>query len=66
MSPQASIRFDLLRSAPLDSWVALSGDETRIVAVGKDYSEVVKMSDEAGENDPVILKTPSVWAPVFV
>jgi len=66
MSPQTEIRLKLLRSAPLDSWVALSGDESRIVAVGRDYGEVATLSDAAGESDPIILKTPSMWAPLFV
>jgi hypothetical protein len=66
MSPSVAMRFELLRSAPLDSWVALSEDESRIVAVGDSYTEVVQKSDHAGEVDPVILKTPPMWAPVFV
>jgi hypothetical protein len=40
MSPENEIRLNLLRSAPLDSWIALSNDETRIVAVGKSFVEV--------------------------
>jgi hypothetical protein len=66
MSPQAQSRLTLLRSAPLNSWVALSEDETRIVAIGTNYGEVVAKSDAAGEADPVILKTPAMWAPLFV
>ena len=66
MSPESKARLDLIRSAPLNSWVALSGDETRIVAVGASYMNVVEQSDAAGEDDPVILKTPSIWGPVFV
>ena len=66
MSPQTLSRLDLLRSAPLNSWVALSEDESRIVAIGENYSEVVTKSDAAGEADPIILKTPAMWAPLFV
>ena len=54
-------RFEALKSAPLDSWVALSEDETRIVAVGKSYSEVVDKSERAGVSDPVLVKTPKSW-----
>lgn len=61
MSPENKIRFELLCSAPLNSWIALSQDETRIVAVGETYSEVSELSDAAGETDPLILKTPAVW-----
>jgi Family of unknown function (DUF5678) len=66
MSPQAAARLEALRNAPLDSWVALSEDETRVVAVGKNYSEVVEKSEQAGVTDPVIVKTPPQWAPLSV
>jgi hypothetical protein len=59
-------RVDALRSAPLDSWVALSEDESRIVASAATYEEVVKKCDEAGLSDPVILKTPKSWLPFSV
>jgi hypothetical protein len=57
---------DVLSSAPLDSWIALSEDESRIVAVGASYAEVVSKSEESGVCDPVILKTPKEWAPLSV
>ncbi|MGD0481005.1 MAG: DUF5678 domain-containing protein [Terracidiphilus sp.] len=66
MSPENEIRLKLLSSAPLDAWIALSQDESRIVATGADYSEAARKADEAGETDPVILKTPPVWAPFSV
>lgn len=66
MSPQDVIRLQLLRSAPLNSWVALSEDESRIIATAATYSEVVEMSERAGEADPVILKTPKHWSPLSV
>ena len=59
-------RVDALRSAPLDSWVALSEDESRIVATGATYEEVAKKSEEAGISDPVIVKTPKSWLPFSV
>ena len=66
MSPTQKIRLEILRSAPLDRWIALSGDESHIVAVGITFSEAVSRSDAAGEKDPVILKTPSAWEPISV
>jgi len=66
MSPENEIRLNLLRSAPLDAWVALSQDESHIVATGTDFEEVARRADEVGEADPVILKTPPVWAPFSV
>jgi hypothetical protein len=59
-------RLEALRSAPLDSWVALSEDETKIVAVGASYEEAVNKSEEAGVMDPVLVKTPRVWLPISV
>jgi hypothetical protein len=59
-------RLELLRSAPLDSWIALSEDETRIVAHGATYEEVVKKSEHAGVSDPLLIKTPKVWIPISV
>ncbi len=56
-------RGELLRSAPLDAWVALSKDETRITASGATYEEVSKLLDDAGDQDSVILKTPKAWLP---
>jgi hypothetical protein len=50
----------------MDSWIALSEDESRIVAVGATYEEVVKNSENAGFPDPLLLKTPKVWMPISV
>lgn len=66
MSPQQKIRLETLRSAPLDSWIAISEDESRIIAVGRTYTEVSDLSDAAGEPDPVIVKTPSEWEPLSI
>lgn len=66
MSPENEIRLKLLRDAPLDAWIALSQDESRVVATGADYDEAARRADEAGEADPLILKTPPVWAPFSV
>lgn len=60
------LRLELLRSAPLDYWIALSGDETKIVAIGATYEEVVKNSENAGVPDPILVKTPKVWMPISV
>ena len=66
MSPQDIRRLELLRNAPLNSWVALSEDESTIVATGATYSEVVERSESAGVSDPLILKTPEQWSPLSV
>jgi hypothetical protein len=66
MPTQEDIRLELLRSAPLDMWIALSEDETKIVASGSTYEEVVKNSENAGVSDPLLIKTPKVWMPISV
>jgi hypothetical protein len=66
MSPANALRLSILRSAPLDKWIALSSDESRIVAVGDNFQEAADNSDASGEPDPVILKTPSSWAVISV
>ena len=59
-------RSEALRAAPLDSWVALTEDETRIIATGATYEEVAKRLDDAGDTDSIILKTPKSWLPFAV
>jgi hypothetical protein len=59
-------RVEALRSAKPDSWVALSEDESRIVAVADTYEEVALASDEAGVPDPVVVKIPKVWSSLSV
>jgi hypothetical protein len=59
-------RLEILRSAPLNSWIALSEDETRIVAVGSSYDEAARASEEAGVDDPVLIKTPEKWVALSV
>jgi hypothetical protein len=66
MAASSQNRLEMLRLAPLDAWVALSEDESHIIAVAKTYSEVVALSYKHGVPDPVILKTPSAWAPLSV
>ena len=66
VSTAADLRLQILRSAPLDSWIALSEDESRIVAVGHSYDDVVSKSEKAGEFDPVLIKTPKSWLPISV
>jgi hypothetical protein len=61
-----SFRLEALRSAPLDSWIALSEDETKIVAVGSTYDEAVKNSERAGVSEPILVKTPKSWLPFSV
>jgi uncharacterized protein DUF5678 len=60
MSPEARIKA--LREAEPGSWVAFSHDESRVVAHGKTYDEVVGQAERAGESDPVVTRVPTDWA----
>ena len=66
MSAVITPRMEALGSAPLDAWIALAEDESRVVATGATYEEVVRKSDEAGVQDPLIVKTPKSWLPFSV
>ncbi|MGA9060583.1 MAG: DUF5678 domain-containing protein [Terracidiphilus sp.] len=66
MSPENKARLDILRSAPLNKWIALSEDESAIVATGDTFEEVSERSDQAGIADPLILKTQEEWVPFSV
>ena len=59
-------RLEALRSAPPGSWVALSDDESRVVAIAETYEQVVAASEKAGVADPVVVKTPVVWSSLSV
>ncbi len=63
MLPADEKRLRALESAPLDSWIALSEDESRIVASGPTLAELSACLD-AIEEPVVISKTPPAWGPL--
>ena len=54
----SQLRLDALASASRNRWIALSADETRVVAEGDTFEEVIAAAAEAGERDPLILRVP--------
>lgn len=63
----AEERVRILREAKPNSWIAFSEDESKVVAYGDSYSQVVKAAESLGEKEPVILKIPENWtSKVFV
>ena len=56
-------RLLALQNAPLNKWIALSADETRIIAVGETFAEVTAAAEEAGEDDPLFMRVPEDWSP---
>ena len=63
---QSDARLKALQGAPMDSWIALSADESTIVAVGATFEEVTRNSEIAGVEDPLVIKTPKSWMPLSV
>lgn len=61
--PVASQRLELLRSAPMNSWIALSADESRIVATGRTFTEADEAAKKTGEQGYFLTKTPDSWLP---
>ena len=58
----AEERVRILREAKPNSWMAFSENESKVVAYGDSYSEVVRAAESLGEMDPVIVKIPETWA----
>jgi len=54
-------RIKALKDAPPDGWVAFSEDESRVVAYGLSYEEVVAAAEKEGVGDPVVVKVPQDW-----
>jgi len=65
LSPENAIRLRTLESAPLDKWIGLSEDQSRILAVGDTYMELSDKLDAAGEMDAVVMKIPPAWGDFF-
>jgi hypothetical protein len=59
MSPEARIKA--LREAEPGSWLAFSEDESKVVAHGSSYDDVVDAAEKAGEPNPVITMIPKAW-----
>jgi TPP-dependent indolepyruvate ferredoxin oxidoreductase alpha subunit len=58
---QNAARAAALQQAPLNAWIALSDDETKIVAEGHSYQEVADQLDRMGNESAVVVKTPPSW-----
>jgi hypothetical protein len=54
-------RLDALRAATPDRWVALSADETRVVAEADSFDEAAAAAERAGETDPILVRVPEDW-----
>ena len=61
LNPAAEARRSLLVNAPPNTWIALSSDETRIVAQGATFEEATRAAAAAEEEDPIIVLVPEAW-----
>jgi hypothetical protein len=52
----------LLEGVPNGAWVAVSHDETRLVAFAAELQAVLQKSKQAGEDYPVIVRVPETGA----
>lgn len=62
LDAQAEARIAALRDTPPDSWVALSDDETTVIARGATYEDVANELERIGDESAVVMKTPPSWA----
>jgi hypothetical protein len=62
-SAPSTHRLELLRSAPLNSWVALSPEEDYIVATGATFIEAEEAARKSGVKGYFLTKTPDSWVP---
>lgn len=54
---------ELLRNVPPESWVALSPEQSRIIAAGKTAKEVIEKAMKDDIEEPVVIWVPKEWIP---
>jgi hypothetical protein len=62
MAPAIKDFGKLLAGVPPGAWVALSHDESRVVAYAADMRDVIEKAHEAGEPNPIITRVPQASA----
>ena len=53
---------DLLSGIPPGAWVAISHDETRVVAYAAEMRDAIEKAHHAGEPNPIITRVPQTSA----
>ncbi|HUG80021.1 MAG TPA: hypothetical protein VML01_00045 [Bryobacterales bacterium] len=59
-------RVKILADATPNTWIALSQDESRVIAEGADFMQAVENASAAGETDPVMIRIPDAWRPMVL
>ena len=57
---------DLLKNIPAGAWVAISADETRVIAFGAELRTVLEQAKERGEAGPLITRVPETTAALIL
>lgn len=57
---------ELLRGVPRGAWVALSHDESTLIAYAAELKTVLALAAEKGESDPVVLRVPELPASLLL
>jgi len=52
----------VLRDAPAEKWIALSGDQTKIVGEGKTPEEAIRAAEDNGVPHAFVMKVPPASA----
>ena len=66
MSPAIKDFTKLLSNVPAGAWVAISSDESHVVAYDSDIQAVIKKANEAGEQEPIVVRVPEQSAALIV
>ena len=56
----------LLKGLPKGAWVAISSDESRVIAYAADLDKVIEMAKQLGEDQPVVIRVPETDAAMLL
>jgi hypothetical protein len=62
MAPAIKNFGELLAGIPPGAWVAISHDETKVVAYAAEMRDVVQLARDQGEDNPIITRVPQTTA----
>ena len=63
----ASIDYSaLLKGLPPGAWVAISKDNSKVVAYAADLKTAIEMARQRGEQDPLVLRVPEQAGMLFL
>jgi hypothetical protein len=62
----AEDRLKILNEAGPNVWIAIDENQAQIAGKGETYDAAVARAEEAGYNDPLVIRTPPAWAPMIL